>query len=314
MKSNIVIIGMGNMGRYHLQGISKLDYIEQIVCFDKLPSSLDETYKFCIENGIGTARIKTVDKLNDALANISASSIVFLATTAKGRKDILLSVIERIPKAVISEKPLCQNIDEYDEILSLSQNFPCRTYMNFSRHAYPCYLNIKKSINPTAISYMASFFCGGIACIGIHLLELATWLFNAKSYKIVYSKISKPWETKRKGFFDISGDIIVLFDEMNICHLGDSNNRILFEVSIRNNDILYSIFETKKKMIFTPSLDSPMVENIEIPYTSKIMDKVVDDIFCRRKPILPDINDVYLSHKILFDLLEMNNLRSLNIT
>lgn len=62
----------------------------------------------------------------------------------------------------------------------------------------------------------------GIACVGIHQFELLTWLFNMKHYKIIASNLKSIYEQKRKGFYDITGSIVLLTDTGNICVVNDN--------------------------------------------------------------------------------------------
>ena len=112
---------MGNIGRRYLQAISKLSVDYKLFCYDKSQEALNYIPKFCEDNNINTSNINTVNKDNDLYNSINSETLVLIATTAKDRKEILDICIEKMPLTIIAEKPLVQNLSDYNYIMKKNE-------------------------------------------------------------------------------------------------------------------------------------------------------------------------------------------------
>ena len=58
-----------------------------------------------------------------------------------------------------------------------------------------------------------------------------------------------------------------------------------------------------------------MVEDIEIPYQSNLTNHIISELINTGKTdFIPSLNDCYIPHKILFEIIVKNNLSNLNFT
>ncbi len=314
MKTKIAIIGLGNIGRRHLQAVSRLANLDRILGCDVNQSSLDNTITFCRENNLPDIELDLTTNLEKVLKALTKETIVIVATTAFRRGEILKKILYCRPRAILVEKPLCQGIKEYQEVMRLSQKNRVPVYVNFSRHMYVFYQEIYQLVHKLQKKSFNAFFSGGIACNGIHLLELATWLLGSKTYKIVYSRKDEIYETKRKGFYDFSGELILKFDDGNLCFLKASKEKCPFSIGILCPEKEFKIFEDSKKIIHLNGSSEIKMDDIDIPYVSQLTDKVIDRLVNRKIPELPDIRQSFMAHKILFDYMKLHKLENLNIT
>jgi predicted dehydrogenase len=317
MKINIAIIGLGNIGKRHLQAVSRLDFFEEINCYDIMEISLNSVSDFCEKNMIKTEKIKLVFQFDDLLKKISQNTIVIVATIAKGRYGVLKTIIDRNPLAVIAEKPLCQNIMEYEDIVNYSKKNGTNIFINFSRHCYSAYQTINEYLNNEEfkVKHFVAFFSGGMACVGIHIIDLATWLLKGASFKLKYSKKEEVYETKRTGYSDFSGEMLLNINEESNCFFMAERKQMPIMIDINTEKKQLRIFESADKMVVVNSdSDGINLSDYEIVNTSQITDKVIEDIMNKKKPQLPDIFESYLAHKILFEYMRINGLEEVNIT
>ena len=305
---------MGNIGRRHLQAVSRLRCFEKILCCDINQNALDGAVAFCRKNTLPLAQLELTKDLNSVLKGITRETIVIVATTALGRNKLLTKILKRKPYAILAEKPLCQNKREYQEVMRLSKANRVPIYVNFSRHMYDFYQDIYKVLQKTKEKSLTAFFSGGIACNGIHLLELATWLLRAKTYRIVSSKKAKVYETKRKGFHDFSGEMAVKFDGGNGCFLKAAHKQRPFSIEISSPGHEFKIYETDQKMVHVNGTGKAATDNIRVPFVSQLTDKAINRLINRKIPDLPDIHQSFLAHQILFDYMKRHKLKHINIT
>lgn len=318
MKIKAAIIGLGNIGKRHLQAISKLNSLEKIQCFDIDKNALDSVFSFCKENGSHFNNIELTMDFEKILKEITKDTLVIIATTAKGRKQLIEKVIIKNPLAIISEKPLCQSLEEYDEIKNLSKRNNVHIYVNFNRRLFPVYQQLRKEIEEEEGKegkVFKSVFSGGMSCSGIHLMELVTWLFNVKNYRILYSKNISVFESKRKGYYDFAGEMILALDKKNLCCLKATEADNLFSIAITTKGKEYTIYENVDKIVISDISGNVKISPIKKIHTSETTDKVFTQIAANKNTsLLPDIYQAYLAHKMLFDYMQFHGQEKVNIT
>lgn len=315
MKTNIVIIGTGNIGRRHLQAVSALDLPAGIACYDSRPDALESLPGFCAENGVDVSRIQVIEKIEELNRAVTKETAVIVATTAKGRKDIIASLIARQPLAILAEKPLCQSLKEYDQIVSLAAKYRVPVYVNFSRHMLDFYQDIHSQINDAKRKSFYAHFPGGMACIGIHMLELMTWMLGAKTFKLISSSCGKVYETKRQGFYDFSGEMLIEANKGGMAYLSATEKEDVFSIGIFSESAEFVVYEFAKKMVRADSSRNAQFSDIHIPFTSQLTDKVIRELEARRATsLLPDISHCRLAHKILFEYMAAHGIQDVNVT
>jgi len=314
MKTKVVIIGTGNIGRRHMQALNNIHEKVEIIGYDISSSCLDAAKTFCVENSF-KVKFDTADSIEKALGSIDKDSIVIIATIAKGRVDILKKVIEKHPLAVIAEKPLCQSEKEYNEALEYSKKNNVPVYINFSRHTMSFYKKIAHEMKGMKEKTFSCIFPDGMACIGIHILDLMTFILGAETFKMLSSSSGGICDTKRPGCHDFYGDMSLEINGSHKVYLKAAQEKCIFSVRISSEEKEYTVYEFAKKLIICGADNNIEVQDIEVPYISQISDKVVSDLIDKKgKCDLPPIEDARLAHMILFRYMDDNGLGSANIT
>lgn len=315
MNNKVVIIGLGNIGRRHLQGVSNARSCDEILGYDANPNAITETEKFISKNKINRIPTHFIKEEDDVLAGIDGQTVVIMAATAKGRHERFRNVLKRRPKGVIVEKPLCQTEKEYAEILSLSKESSTPVYINFHRHLYKEYQGIFAHIQDTKLRSIYATTWGGMACNGIHIFEVMTWMAQAKEYEILYMSKPKVYESKRKGFFDFEGEIVFMLNKNIICTITARDAQTIETYDIVAEDRQYFINESVKKMIVTDKWKNQKEVPMDVLYISQLSGDVVSSLFKGEQYVkLPRIEQTYLAHKILFDYIDKEKISGINFT
>ena len=114
----IVIIGAGQFGSRHLQGILKLPFKAEIKVVDPSENSLNRAMQ----------RSKEVDDVNDEISveyflsmpKIKDLDLAIIATTSSERKKAILELLEtNNPKYILLEKVVFQNLNDFESIISI---------------------------------------------------------------------------------------------------------------------------------------------------------------------------------------------------
>ncbi len=312
MKINIVIIGLGNIGKRHLQAVSRLNNCEKFVCYDV--ANVESVKEFCSKNGISTENIRLTSSFDDAINAVNTETVVIVATTAKGRAGIIEKVMMKRPLAIIGEKPLTQNLAEYEQLVKLADQTKVPVYCNFPKHMYPFYQRIEAKLKQEPLQSLHAVTWGGMACAGIHAIELMTWLLDVRKYKILKAVSRGNFSSKRPGFEDFAADLTIECNDSIVCTIQASEEQKLETYDLATAETKYSICESAGKMIETNNKGEFLVKDLEILHVSQITDQIVQDIVAKRKVRLPDLAQSLNAHKILFESMKLSGAERLNIT
>ena len=290
MKNNILLIGLGNIGSRYLESLLKLpnDYI--IYVHDKNKEKLLKYKK--------NLKIVLVSSLE--LINKLSFKVCIIATTASSRK-ILIEKVNHLAfiKHWILEKPIEQSLKNLKIINQITKKN--NIWINTPRRSFLFYKNLKKKIGKK-ICYV--FLNGSIeiACNAIHFIDLISFLINSDIKKIITKNLNKKWvNSKRKGFIDIFGKLIIVYNNGVIFTLNVSEKRTnnfeknyLLKIFTKKNDI-YEINESKNLVSKNNKIKNTKI----LKYQSEITKKFVLDLSKYNKCELPRFDKVIINHEIL---------------
>lgn len=317
----ILILGTGNLGKRHLQALSNLSLPFEVFCYDAIEGARNSVIDFCTENKIVINNLTILDTYNNALDVIDKESIVIVVTTARGRGKLLEEVILKTPKAIIAEKPVCQTHDEFIRVKELSELHKVPVYVNYIAHMQPFYHKIQEEIQASeGYVFYSNMPQWGIGCVGIHHFELLTWLFGVTEYTITNKKdYSSVYEQKRKGFQDIAGTVVLRVNNNNLCVINNTEFDSIASIQIITEKKIYTIYEQQKVMTIIDKSLSGKVEVVQLKYThvsqyTHLLIEAISNGEMEGNKVLPNIQASYLSHKMLFDYLELMHAKEINIT
>ncbi len=314
MPFKLVIIGLGNMGRRHLQAAVKLSGLESVIGYDVAPEIYSVVHAFIKENSLTVPDLHLEQVWESCLNQIDGNTVVIVATTAKGRAELLKKVLERYPLAVVAEKPVCQNSEELLSLREAARGTGVPVYVNLSRRSFPFYQQILHETESLGPRHVSCIFANGIARNGVHLLDLAVWLTRASSFRLIESRLDEVFDLRSTGFKDFSGELSVAFGDKDSAFFSFAKNQAVFSVNVFAGHLAYHIYETTGKMVVASKDEAFEERDASVLFTSQFMDKVLVDILGRQKPALPDIFEATLSHEILFAFMKHHGLANTNIT
>ncbi|MDC3043069.1 Gfo/Idh/MocA family oxidoreductase [Candidatus Pelagibacter sp.] len=206
-----LIIGVGNIGMRHIQGLSKLkDDQKHIYLFD-----LNKTYRLRFENELS----KLQDKLNyffvqniQEVKNINFD-LVIISTTANNRGKILNSILNELKfEFIVIEKPICNSLDDLEILKKISNK---KIFVNFPHRYCDWNLKIKKKIKEYFFNQKLEVFITGsnlnIACNISHFIDLVNMWTGSLPISVHHSDLNKWVKSKRDGFFELDGCISITF-------------------------------------------------------------------------------------------------------
>ena len=203
----IVLIGAGQLGSRHLQGIAHCSFditIEVVEPFDKSRELAKQRYED-IESNSKISSIdfyESIDQLSDTL------DIVIIATNADVRSSIIKELLsKKTVHNLILEKVLFQTEEEYHEVEKLLKETSTKCWVNHPRRTFPFYQALKKEIKDSEqISYMVQGGAWGLGCNGLHFIDHLSFLSNNTELKVDNDFLHPHvYEAKRADYVEFNG-------------------------------------------------------------------------------------------------------------
>ncbi len=302
---NIAIIGAGQLGSRHLQGVKQSNNELTIWVFDPKKDSLDiakERYNQISTNV--TKNIHFVQSMNEIPNELD---IVIVATSSGPRFSIVQDLLSKHKiQYLILEKFLFQRLAEYDIIEQLINEKNIKAYVNCPRRMLESYQIIKNNINngiSVNMTYIGTDW--GLCCNSIHFIDIFMYLCNAETYELNLDEmIPEVIESKRQGYIELRGkeiittnklDRLVLasyehYEELPSIKINNGNTKIVFNEITGELNINGTVYSKPIKYQSTLSgiLIDELINSGSCKLTSYKDSSIYHKIFLKK--IMPYIN------------------------
>ena len=298
----IILIGCGNIGSRHLQGLMKLQHsviieiVEPNIQAQLLAKSrLEEIKKDNTKHEL--IWHKSISELKDK------SDLVIIATNAKNRVNLIEKTLKLGHKRFLVEKIVCQSNQEYEKLLLLMKKFNAKGWVNTNRKYFKSYQKINRDFKNSKYIHMSVFSEGSVlGTNAIHYLDLFCWLAKENQIKLDGEFLSKKLLKNKRSdkFIEFSGNING-FTKNGSCislKFSDYGNE-LHQVKIYNGEKVTSINELKEEAY---SVNRNGMKNFKFKFehVSSLTTKIVNDILINDDCLLSSLQDSYQIHKELF--------------
>lgn len=204
--NNFLIIGAGQLGSRHLQGILKLSGKNNVYVVDPSENAID----------IAKERANEINHSHNVifehdLKNIPSNIfIAIVATNSNIRLNVSKSLVENhTVKYLILEKVLFQDEEAYFEFQNVLSSSSTMCWVNHPRRMFDHYKKIKQQIvNQNNLHYSVYGSDWGLACNALHFIDLFNYLSNSNIKAIDTSDLEpKIHDSKRNGFIEFYGTL-----------------------------------------------------------------------------------------------------------
>lgn len=302
---NICIIGAGNIGSRHLQGLKKVTFPLNIEVIDPSEKSLEiarERYEQ-IESNVAHAISFSSD-----LSKVSKKiDLAIIATNSNIRRKVIeqLLTIASV-KYLILEKILFQNPDDYQTIEKLLIKKNCKAWINFSMRTMPFYHDLMNKIK-TPIQMIVSGSQYGLITNAIHFIDYIAFITGNYDFTVDTKGIDKnPIESKRLGYLELNGTLNVYFADGSsgsfTCY---NKGKAPFLIELLSSNARYISKESEKKAWFS-SFDTNWKweeKDSNIPFQSDMTDKLAEEILKNGDCLLTSYKNASKLHTTLLNSL-----------
>lgn len=300
----ILIIGAGQLGSRHLQGLARINIPVALRVMDPNPRQLEVARSRFeeIPEHVNVPDIQYLESLQDLEPDID---LCIIATTSDIRGSVTKEIISgRNIRNILFEKVLFQSIREYDDIQKILTSYNIGAWVNCSRRLYPIYKEIKTFFKPgEKITYRVSGGLWGLACNAIHFIDQVFFLSRGNPCEIDISHLEKViLDSKRNGFIELAGTLRVIFDngsEMILDSKQAQTGQDVIIISGSHHHVV--VVETLGKAVITHVDDSMDWREINFrnPFQSELTHLVATDILVNGRCELPDFSESAAMHRLM---------------
>jgi hypothetical protein len=310
---NAIIIGAGELGSRHLQGMLKCEELMQVFVLDISPEALAKAKSRAAE----IEHLHTVHYVEEFALLPAYFDVAIIASNANIREHLVIELLKRSAvKFLILEKVLFQELDAYKRIEQLFTSKVQKVWVNHPRRMFPHYQFIKNELTDQlneGITFQCAGGNWGLGCNALHLLDIFSYVANSTLQNINFSFLDpKILTSKRVGFVDFTGIINAnLKNGAAIQIISFRGERTPLTVSVMSSKKRYLVQEGGTPQITTIALEGNFnmeINRIETLYQSSLTKKLLEDLFEKNDCDLPTFAEASINHTVFIKgLLEKYN-------
>lgn len=206
-KGDILLIGAGQLGSRHLQGLAKSVENFNVHIVDINPNNIEiAKQRFAeIESKGNVNIISTVSSVEQL--NTKQFDLAIIATNADIRAEVTKELISRCSvKNIIFEKVAFQSKTQFEEIISKLKTQNIKSWVNCPRRYFDGYKRLAEELKGKRFQITVNGEDWGLACNSVHFIDLFAFLSHSELYKINnVDLLNEVFESKRKGFIEFFG-------------------------------------------------------------------------------------------------------------
>jgi len=201
--NNVVVVGVGNIGMRHLQGLTKCAVPVSLYGVDPLSQSITAARQALADI---PHDIEFLSSLEDLPTTID---LAIIATNSEVRLAVLEQLVSHASiHYLLLEKVLFQSAKDFARCRELLKEEKAEAYVNCPRRLYDLYQSIAAWIGDAEVDLLTvTGGRWGLACNGIHFVDLFGYLTGRQpdAYSVVLD--SEIQSSKRSGFIEFTGSI-----------------------------------------------------------------------------------------------------------
>lgn len=211
MKINhqIAVIGAGQLGSRHLQGLVRLSLPCEIHVVDPSAASLDMSRQRADEVHAAASHSLHFHEQIEALPLMLDHAVI--ATAADVRLSVLRALLKgRTVRNILLEKVLFQRQTDYAEAAELLQQAGTRAWVNCPRRVFPIYETLRTFFRDDPLLHVdVRGGNWGLGCNSIHFIDTIAYLTGGSVHSLSTALLDEDLiDSKRAGFKEFTGTLL----------------------------------------------------------------------------------------------------------
>ncbi len=288
----IIVIGIGNLGKRHVQSLLMSNLDMHIECVDVVDVNFEEI-KSMPQTGV-----KELEFYNDLQSVGIEYDLAIIATSSAVRKRMFFELLTgRVIHNIIFEKVLFQKIEDYYDVKKALDECKINAWVNCARREWDSWSTLKEELdNEEILSFDITGTNWGFGCNSIHMLDIIS--FFDSTIELTYFDFGNIKESKRSGYKELDGCLIGKGERcksFSISCFEGENVTMSMCISTCNRRIIIHEGAGKKVEI---SLKGGEVKNDDfvVEYQSGLTKKSVENILLNGETQLPHFDESMNEH------------------
>lgn len=290
MSRRILLVGAGQLGSRYLQGIAAYDVPLNIYVLDCSLFSLDRAAsRWDAVPKMASHRVSYIKSLSNINPHFD---LVINSTTANGRHHLIGELVSSLNvSAWILEKVLAQDIRAINFLEE--KLIDERVWVNTPRHSWSIYKKLRAEFCDEPIKIMVEGL-QGLACNGIHFIDLLARWNGSSIVNINTSALLDKWhQSKRLGFYDVFGEVKIIFDNGSILYLSSREGYDDLKITVSSNSQQWIISQNETIAV---SSDGKSIGG-EVELQSTQTKSLLQSIFDMGRCDLPTLSQSVAQHR-----------------
>lgn len=317
----IVIVGSGQLGSRHLQGVLKYNK-EKLAVYVMDPSQ--DALEVSKERAAEVEHNHELHFICDVEHCPNEAEIAIVATNSNVREMVTINLLKRTNlKHLILEKVLFQELEAYDRFSQAVSNYDVKIYVNHPRRLTPTYLKIANEINQikgrSYFSIVGEFW--DLGCNSLHMIDLFVFLSNSKLKSINTDGVDDTIiYSKRKGYVEFTGTITGIMennDSFALSSFPGERGPLTLQIATTGNRWFIQEGGTKA-FLHLGSENKYAVAQHDFfqEFQSNLTTQITNDLLENKECGLPSYEQAAHTHKIFIEALlkKYNAITNLNET
>lgn len=255
MAIKVLLMGAGQIGSRHLQGLKPFSQPLELTVVDPSKESLalaKERYE-----GFGGQVHHQVQYLT-SLDQVSQSTFdVILVTTNSGVREAVLDQIlhAKSCKYLILEKVLFSQKKAYQKFDDIFNQLNIQAFVNCPMRLQQCEREIFDVFQMASFDFALTGAEYGLACNSVHFADFLCWVAGETQFSVNFDPHAiEVFESKRPGYLELSGKIELEFSKNRKASFQHDRGLTAFaQYSIQNSDHRFEVLRNKNIYTYSTS-------------------------------------------------------------
>lgn len=273
---NIVVIGVGALGKRHLQSILNSKYDLKIYCIDPDEHALDG---FLDENQSENKEMFFSNNIDIVPKEVD---FALFSMSSNGRREMFEQLVERaVVKYIVFEKVLFQKVEDYFAVKKKLTEHGIKAYVNCVRRIQKDWINLKKEMDTTeTFEYHMTGGRWGMACNIVHMLDTIAYLAGCDDIILLDLNLKNEIiESKRKGYKEFFGTVSGKCGKCNNFSISCYDTDIPSIIDIITPDYRYRINEVEGECAKATIGGQVIETNFKMKLQSQLTETYMESLF-----------------------------------
>lgn len=306
MKKQVLIVGVGQIGSRHLQGVLRNTTPMCIYVIDPSDDSL-QVAKSRSAEVTHEHELHFQNNWNELPATFD---LAIIATSANVREKVITQLLGSFTvRQLILEKVLFQDINAYQRVHELLSAHKVTTWVNHPRRMFTSYQKIKGMIDTTSNhTYHIAGANWGLGCNGLHFIDLIVYLSGSRVKSIETDWVDKNIsESKRNGYIEFTGTIKGVLENGSVFSITSFDAAPgPITLHIASPAARFTIQEGGTPQVYYYERSTAFAQQafpFVVQYQSELSDYLLKDLFKSGNCSLPSYEEARQSHEIFINAL-----------